>query len=143
MARADLVGEKFGPAAFPDLRAALLGLRRRGLHLVLCSNAAQEGGRALLEKLRLADCFEELSFDADKPHSFPKRIADWSERWGVAPKDMLFVGDQGYYDLWAGKNAGARTIFVSPYPAADAVLWDMRLESTQELAAFLAALRNP
>lgn len=45
-----------------------------GMYLVLCSNAKRSGGEALLTHLNLTDCFNEIIFDADKPHSMKARM---------------------------------------------------------------------
>lgn len=91
---------------------------------MLCSNSRREGGEALLARLGLLGCFDEQIFDAEKPHATTKRMEGWSARWGIPSDAMLFVGDQGYGDLYAGLRAGARTLRVSPYPADDEGLWD-------------------
>ena len=124
----------------PALAEVLSGLRRRGTRLVLCSNARAETGLPLLARLGLADCFDQVVFDADKPHSFPRRMAAWQAEWGVSPAELLFVGDLGYPDLYAGKRAGAATLLVSPHHPEDASLWDLRLETLAQLKAHLAAL---
>ena len=98
-----------------------------GMYLVLCSNAKRSGGEALLTHLNLTDCFNEIIFDADKPHS-------------MKPEDMLFIGDQGYYDLYAGKCYGARTMLVSPYDIEGQGLWDMRRYTVEDLKEFLKTI---
>ena len=128
-ARKDLVNPAYGPAPDQALVDVLAGLRRAGIRLVLCSNAAEQGGRELLDYLGLSDSFDAILFDADKPHSFPQRIRDW----GVSPDKVLFIGDQGYYDLYAGAGRGAATWLLSPYEVADAALWDVRLHTLEEL----------
>ncbi len=129
LARKDLVDPAYGPTPDGELRELLASLRRVGIQLVLCSNAAEEGGRELLTYLGLADSFDQVIFDADKPHSFPQRMQDWN----IAPEKILFVGDQGYYDLYAGAKAGAATWLISPYAVTDAALWDERVQTLQEL----------
>lgn len=132
-ARAELVGETFGPEPDDELRDLLLKLREKGIYLVLCSNAKKSGGEALLKHLHLSECFDEVVFDADKPHSMRTRM----EEWGIDPAEMLFIGDQGYFDLYAGKLAGARTMLVSPYYIEDQGLWDIRKHTLEELKEFL------
>ena len=82
---------------------------------------------------------DEPIFDAEKPHATPKRMEGWSSRWGIPSDAMLFVGDQGYGDLYAGLRAGARTLRVSPYPADDEGLWDACIRTQEELKELLAA----
>lgn len=135
-AREDLVSDRYGPRPEEELISALAMLRGCGTRLVLCSNAAAEGGWELLRHLKLDESFDEVAFDADKPHSFPCRIRDW----GLPPEEMLFVGDQGYYDLYAGKQAGASTVLISPYHVEDAGLWKRRVRTLPELTAYLRAL---
>lgn len=139
MARRDLLTDGVGPQPDPVLAGRLLRLRDRGIRLVLCSNSRREGGEALLARLGLLGCFDEQIFDAEKPHATPKRMEGWSARWGIPSDAMLFVGDQGYGDLYAGLRAGARTLRVSPYPADDEGLWDGCIRTQEELKELLAA----
>lgn len=134
--REDLVSDAYGPQPEEPLIGVLKALRDSGIRLALCSNAAEEGGWNLLRHLRLDGCFDEVAFDADKPHTFSRRIEDW----GIAPGELLFVGDQGYYDLYAGKLAGAATMLISPYHVEDACLWDWRVRTLGELTAALGRL---
>ena len=60
-ARAELVGETFGPEPDDELRDLLLKLREKGIYLVLCSNAKKSGGEALLKHLHLSE-FEIVSY---------------------------------------------------------------------------------
>ena len=53
---------------------------------------------------------------------------------------MLFIGDQGYYDLYAGKTAGASTWLISPYDVEDSALWDRRMYTIEELKKNLLGL---
>ena len=139
LARRDLLTDGVGPQPDPVLAGRLLRLRDRGIRLVLCSNSRREGGEALLARLGLLGCFDEQIFDAEKPHATPKRMEGWSARWGIPSDAMLFVGDQGYGDLYAGLRAGARTLRVSPYPADDEGLWDGCIRTQEELKELLAA----
>lgn len=138
-AREDLISPVLGPRPNAELRQCLQELRRAGVVAVLCSNAREEYGRSLLRHLELEDCFDACIFDADKPHSFPAWVAEWGRRYALTPGDMLFVGDQGYYDLYAGKQMGGRTLLVSPNEVADAALWDGRIAMPEELLRTLAA----
>mgnify|MGYP000043167586 FL=1 len=109
--------------------------------MVLCSNAQEANCIELLNYLGFDDsCFEELCFDADKPHTFPQRIAQWGRQFNLSPKEMLFIGDQCYFDLYAGKTCGASTLLVSPWNAADAELWDHRVQTPKEMEAYLREL---
>lgn len=134
--REELVSDSYGPQLEKELPSILTALHDSGIRLVLCSNAAAEGGWKLLRYLKLDEKFDEIVFDADKPRTFPKRI----QNWGIPSEEMLFVGDQGYYDLYAGKQAGASTVLISPYHVEDACLWDWRIQTLQELTAYLRRL---
>lgn len=144
--RADLVHPVYGPAPNLALRDVLCCLRQQGIYIVLCSNAQAANCEELLQYLNLpfnpaenpeTSCFDEVCFDADKPHTFPERISQWSEKLHILPEEMLFVGDQGYFDLYAGKKAGASTLLVSPLSITDAVLWDNRVKTCDEMILHL------
>lgn len=135
-ARADLVSDDLGPKPDSELQEILQNLRRSGIRLVVCSNAMKMPGWELLCHLELDQCFDDVFFDADKPHTFPQRIQNWAS----SPEDILFIGDQGYYDLYAGKVSGAVTLLVNPYYVEDSCLWDWRLRTLGELKVFLKKL---
>lgn len=104
-------------------------------------NAQETNCIELLDYLGFDDsCFEELCFDADKPHTFPQRIAQWGRQFNLSPKEMLFIGDQGYFDLYSGKTCGASTLLVSPWNVADAELWDHMVQTPKEMEAYLREL---
>ena len=67
-------------------------------------------------------------------------MEEWSRKLGILPEEMLFVGDQGYFDLYAGKQAGASTLLVSPWEVADAGLWDHRVQTPKDMAVYLQEL---
>ena len=55
--------------------------------MVLCSNAQETNCIELLDYLGFDDsCFEELCFDADKPHTFPQRIAQWGRQFNLSQR---------------------------------------------------------
>lgn len=135
-ARVDLVSEELGPKPDGELREILADLRSSGIYLTVCSNAMEGPGLDLLRHLKLDDSFDEVVFDADKPHTFPQRMENWAD----SPEEILFIGDQGYYDLYAGKMAGAATWLLSPYAVEDGGLWDKRLYTAAELKENLRGL---
>lgn len=141
LVRKDLIDPAWGPVPDPSLPRLLKDLKKQEIHAVLCSNAQEANCIELLDYLGFDDsCFDELCFDADKPHTFPQRMEEWSRKLGILPEEMLFVGDQGYFDLYAGKQAGASTLLVSPWEAADAGLWDHRVQTPKDMAVYLQEL---
>ena len=139
-ARQELVSEQYGPQKDGQMLELLKNLREQEIRLVLCSNAAKKGAEGLLVHLGLENSFDEIIFDADKPHRFGQYMESWKNRWGISEEEMVFIGDQGYFDLYAGWKAGAQTLLVAPWETADAGLWDMRIRTYEELKEYLNQL---
>jgi HAD superfamily hydrolase (TIGR01509 family) len=98
----------------PGTREVLEGLRNAGLRLAVISNA---DGRVAeyLDNAGLADCFE-LIVDSgiegiEKPDPRIFRIA--CARMGLAPDEVVYVGDTFEVDVMGARAAGIRAILLA------------------------------
>lgn len=139
-ARADLLSDTYGPAVSPALKEALRALRQAGIRLYLCSNSQARDAMDFLTKHGLRDAFDARVFDAHKPRTYPDILRALDAQRSLDWRDYLFVGDQGYSDLYMGHTLGAQTLLVSPFHIEDGMNWTARVRTADELAGTLRQL---
>ena len=118
-------------------------LKDKQYKIIIASNGPSTAIPAKLKGLGINEYIDE-TFAADecgsmKPHAYFYE-ALFNKINNHNTKEMLFIGDQGYFDLYAGKLAGARTMLVSPYYIEDQGLWDIRKNTLEELKEFLGKM---
>lgn len=97
-------------------------LRARDCRVGILTRNAQELALVTLRALGLGDHFEEafvLGRDEAPPKPHPGGLVRLAAEWGVAPGDLVMVGDYRF-DLECARAAGARSILVNmsenPWP---------------------------
>ncbi|WP_288439111.1 HAD family hydrolase [uncultured Pseudomonas sp.] len=97
-------------------------LAERGCRLGILTRNARELAHVTLKAIGLADCFDVehiLGRDEAQPKPSPDGLLKIAKGWGVAPQEMVMVGDYRF-DLDCGRAAGARTVLVNlpdnPWP---------------------------
>jgi len=113
-------------------REVLGELARRGVRTALLTRNSAESVRTVLGRFGLEfDCW--LSREHCQPKPSPQPVLAIAERLGVAPAELLVVGDY-VFDVEAGRAAGSRTALLSTgklrraVPQADVVietLWEL------------------
>jgi len=98
-------------------------LAARGCRLAILTRNARELAHVTLAAIGLADCFpveQVLGRDEAAPKPDPDGLLQIAQAWGVAPAEMVMVGDYRF-DLDCGRAAGTRTVLVNlpdnPWPA--------------------------
>jgi FMN phosphatase YigB (HAD superfamily) len=82
---------------------------------VLVTNTPSFGVMPLLERLDLLGSFDEISCDSAKPNRFEVRLRAFADVNGVAPQDVLSIGDHFVNDIQPALNAGCTTAYVDPF----------------------------
>ncbi|QXI39128.1 HAD family hydrolase [Pseudomonas xantholysinigenes] len=97
-------------------------LAARGCRLAILTRNARELAHVTLEAIGLADYFpveQILGRDEAAPKPSPDGLLQIAQAWGVAPQQMVMVGDYRF-DLDCGRAAGTRTVLVNlpdnPWP---------------------------
>jgi HAD superfamily hydrolase (TIGR01509 family) len=97
-------------------------LAARGVRLGILTRNARELAHVTLEAIGLTDCFavdDVLGRDEAAPKPDPGGLLKLSAAWGVAPSEMVMVGDY-QFDLACGRAAGTHTVLVNlpdnPWP---------------------------
>jgi HAD superfamily hydrolase (TIGR01549 family) len=97
--------------AFPGVADLLASLAQRGLRLGVLSRNSRRSVELVLSRCGLV--LDPALAREDAPHKpNPHGLLRICETWGVAPAEVLMVGDY-LYDLQAGRNAGTRTALVT------------------------------
>lgn len=98
-----------------DVEECLGGLRERGLHLGIVSNIDDDQFAALWERARLGGYFDATTTSEEarscKPHPAIFRHA-LEKAGGIAPEEVLFVGDSPEQDVAGARALGMRTALI-------------------------------
>jgi HAD superfamily hydrolase (TIGR01509 family) len=93
----------------------LAALRRLGLHLGVVSNIDEDQFRPLWERIGLAPCFDAVTTSEEarscKPHPGIYRLA-LAKAGGVAPEEVVFVGDSVDYDVVGANALGMTSVLI-------------------------------
>jgi len=98
--------------AYPETHDAIETLATRGYLLGLLSNADEDFLQSAVSRarLRFSVIQSSESLRAYKPHR--AIFMALSDRFGVAPDEILYVGDSPYADVAGGMNAGLATAWI-------------------------------
>lgn len=114
-------------------------LAARGCRLGILTRNARELAHITLAAIGLDECFPVVDIigrDEALPKPDPDGLLQLASRWGVAPSEMVMVGDYRF-DLDCGRAAGARTVLVNvpqnPWPE----LTDWHAENCHVLARMI------
>ena len=111
----DIYCEKFYAPPYPHVKEVLMELKKNGIKLAVLSNKVIEIVRKQVEADGLNRYFDFIIGEDGtiplKPN--PKGLYMIADRFGVAVKDMLMLGD-AQNDIDAAKNAGMDSCFYLP-----------------------------
>ncbi|MBG0560273.1 HAD family hydrolase [Actinoplanes aureus] len=123
--------------AYDDAFDALAAVSAAGLAVAVLTNGSSEQQRAKLAAMGMAGIGlvytpEELGVAKPNPASFRQACA----RWGIAPGEVLSVGDRHEFDVLAARTAGLRAVHLDrqgsgPYDEPH------RIRSLRDLAGYL------
>ncbi|MGI4839122.1 MAG: HAD family hydrolase [Janthinobacterium lividum] len=115
-------------------------LAAQGCRLGILTRNARELAHITLAAIGLDECFpvaDIIGRDEALPKPDPDGLLQLASRWGVAPSEMVMVGDYRF-DLDCGRAAGARTVLVNvpqnPWPE----LTDWHAEDCHALARLIS-----
>jgi len=100
---------------YPDVRAALAELRRRGLKVIVAGNQPPQAKAALVRMdLPVDEVFPRAEWGVEKPDpAFYHKVAQVA---GVSEQDILYVGDRLDNDVLPAARAGMRTALIRRGP---------------------------
>jgi HAD superfamily hydrolase (TIGR01509 family) len=94
-------------------RAAVDGLRERGLTVGVCTGRSRADAQALLDASGLDLALTVANEDAARPKPAPDGLLTALRTLGLDPAEALYVGDTPA-DQDQGRSAGVRTVLVGP-----------------------------
>ncbi|WP_166242638.1 HAD family hydrolase [Paenibacillus turpanensis] len=139
--REDMATDQETFARCRDAAEAVRSLRGH-VHLTLMTNSPGPTAIPFVERLGLADAFDQVVYGGGKPHGADQYAAALSAAAGISPQRILTIGDHSWNDLYPIKQLGGRCVWVSPYESADETPWDARLRSLEDLTQFLTLLKQ-
>src|SRR5262245_41536955 len=131
--RPELLDAYWKLEAFADARAALHGLKARGLSTAILSNGSPKMLAAAVDAAAIGgDLDAVISVDAIRRYKpRPEVYALVTERFGISPADVVFVSSNRW-DVMGAASFGFRTAWINRArvpeeygPAPDAVLADL------------------
>ncbi|MFG3692035.1 HAD family hydrolase [Stutzerimonas stutzeri] len=99
----------------PGARELLHALRERGCRLGVLTRNAHELALVTLQAVGMGDYFvsdDILGRDEAPPKPDPGGLLHLADRWSVAPRELVMVGDYRF-DLECAKAAGARSVLLN------------------------------
>lgn len=111
-------------AARPDLLSLLNRLRARGLRLGVFSDYPAEAklqAMGVLSAFDLVMDAEDPEISALKPH--PKGLLTAAAAWGLAPAEVIYVGDRRDVDAPAAARAGMACLLIGAGKASADASW--------------------
>ena len=114
----------------PGCREALAALQREGIRIGFGTSKQRRFAEMILDHLGLLDSFEVRigPDDVTHPKPHPEAVLKALDHFGLAPSQMLFVGDM-HFDVLAAQAAGVRCLAVSTGYATRAELEALRPEA--------------
>ena len=116
----------------PGCREALAALQAEGIRIGFGTSKQRKYAEMILDHLGVLDCFEVRigPDDVTHPKPHPEAVLKALTLFGVAPSQMIFVGDM-HFDVLASQAAGVRCLAVATGYATRA-----ELEALQPEAVF-------
>lgn len=108
-------------AAFPDVAETLAGLRKSGTSLAVVTNGTQDQQVGKMQALGIMELVDQVFTSEATGHAKPAREAFLvpCAALGVAPADVLHVGDDPVADIEGAKRAGLQAVLVDRSGRAD------------------------
>lgn len=131
------------PPPVPGL-AESMAAAGRAVTQVVVTNTHRSDAEVLLARLGLAGTVAKLYASSNKPTASARLFADIAEKWGVAPRHTVSVGDNFFNDVAPALGLGMRGVLVdgvgayrgrSPFPSRMA-----RVDDATELIPWLNLL---
>lgn len=124
---------------YPDARNVMDTLKKK-YRLTMITNGASVWQREKIEKLDIEDYFEEIIVSGELGHHKPnpKIFQEMTERTGVTPDEIMYIGNDYRKDIQGAKTSGWRTAWVKRTDEKrDETVPDYTISELSELLDFL------
>lgn len=119
LASRQLLGTDHAPVEMPRKLPALLAAIAPHAWVVLATNAPEVGIEKLLERWRIREYFDQMSFNTKKPAGLSSLIEELNSQ------RILAIGDIAENDLVPAAELGAHTLLVTPHHTLDDAFEDI------------------
>ncbi len=109
---------------------------------VLLSNSYETTASNFLSRLGLDGLFQHVIYDAKKPKQLIEHVEHVLPGFLRRPQSVMTIGDHAWNDLEPLRQKGCLTVWMNPYPNIAEPTYDIKLQSTSELASFLIGLAD-
>ncbi len=120
---------------YPQVKPTLMKLKKRGLKLVLVTNAPKLKAYQRLDAVGLSDLFDLIITEAQKPARKPYQKV--LRQLKLKPEEVLMVGDSPRLDLHRAKMMGMKTCLADygyvHYPHKRFIKPDYKIRKIEEL----------
>lgn len=124
----------------------LYQLRQKGYKVGLITNGQSSLQRKKLELLDIADMFDEIVISGEVGVSKPStEVFDiMSQKIGISPHELLYVGDNPINDVDASRRAGYTPVWVRTYPwhCPEIEKCDLQIDNVSQLFDLLDKINN-
>jgi len=86
--------------------------------LCLATNSPEADSRVILATLGVLDCFQDITYSAQKPGRMLEHLHRLAARFHVLPTHMLSIGDHYYNDIKPALDFGADGLFINRHSVA-------------------------
>ncbi len=129
---------KYMERIFEGIPLVLETLKKRGIPLGIATSRTKEQYRKEMDGYEIAGYFQEVvcADDTEHPKPAPDPLVEMAARLGVAPREMLYVGDS-VYDMKCAASAGADgalALWGACEPERIEARW--RLEKPEDILSF-------
>jgi FMN phosphatase YigB (HAD superfamily) len=132
-----LVGDPTRGVCIPSMLPEILRGFPSGSRTILASNSPPLTVDPCLERLEVAEHFDEVVVRSGKPRGLPGLLRRIQEEYGVEPHEIVTVGDNYWNDIWPAARVGCRTVIVDQFRAAAHRPCDLRVDNLDELGLLL------
>lgn len=139
--RRDMIDNLDSLTPHDGLNAAIRGLKSIR-HKLLMTNSPEEAAQDFVAKLGLENAFNKIIYGGNKPEGLIDYVQRYMGETGITPEQIVSIGDNAWNELYPIKRMGGRTVLISPYETHDEEVWDLRIRTLDELAAFLLEFEN-
>lgn len=117
--RSFMMGPEFQMERVSGFKQALLGLKKKGLKIVLLTNSPESDSEVILTKLGFEKLFDWKIFEGQKPTHTAERFTQIKEHFYVEFNEIVSIGDNWINEILPAAKLGCSTVLIDPHQISD------------------------